>query len=64
MNRAMALLKETHLRIKQVSYAVGYRNVSNFNHDFRKFTGLSPHEYRKQIQTRDYKNFSYPLKTI
>jgi two-component system response regulator YesN len=53
IDRAKALLKETSLRIKQVSYAVGYRNVSNFDHDFRKLVGLSPHEYRKRIQIQD-----------
>lgn len=34
--------------IKQVSYAVGYRNVANFDHDFRRLVGLSPGEYRTQ----------------
>jgi len=52
--KAKLLLKETSLSIKQVSHSVGYRNVSNFDHYFRKFVGSSPQEYRKQTQIYTY----------
>jgi two-component system response regulator YesN len=48
INKAKVLLKETSLSVKEVSYAVGYRCVSNFDHDFKRLVGLSPLEYRKR----------------
>ena len=48
IDKAKVLLKETSLSVKEVSYAVGYRCVSNFDHDFKRLVGLSPLEYRKR----------------
>jgi two-component system response regulator YesN len=50
IDKSKVLLKESSLSIKEVSYAVGYRNVSNFDHDFGKSVGLSPREYRRQTK--------------
>lgn len=50
IDKTKVSLKETSLSVKEISFKTGYRNVSNFDHDFRKFVGLSPREYRKLTQ--------------
>lgn len=47
IKRAKELLRDDTLSIKEVSYKAGYKYISNFNHDFKKQTGLAPLEYRK-----------------
>jgi len=48
--KAKSLLKNDLLSIKEISYKVGYKHVSNFNHEFRKQTGLSPTKYRNYFR--------------
>lgn len=47
MEKAKNFLENTELLIKQIAYHVGYRDLSNFNHDFKKTFGTSPSEYRR-----------------
>ena len=47
MTNAMNLLENTDYNITQISYAVGYENVSYFRRLFQKHTGLTPGEYKK-----------------
>jgi AraC-like DNA-binding protein len=47
MKRAKNFLENTDLLIKQIVYQVGYRDLSNFSHDFRKIFGTSPSKFRK-----------------
>lgn len=35
-------------RISEIGYSVGFRDMSNFNHAFRREFGMSPREYRRQ----------------
>jgi len=46
--RAKKLLTETDLSIIRVSQMTGFREPTRLNHFFRKHTGLTPSEYRKQ----------------
>ena len=46
VEKAQHLLKTTHLKIYEVSEAVGYSDVKYFNKIFKDFTGLTPAEYR------------------
>lgn len=46
VRKAQQLLKDTHLKIYEVSEAVGYSDVKYFNKIFKDFTGLTPAEYR------------------
>lgn len=39
-----------NLKIIAVAYDVGFNNKASFNTNFKKFTGMSPSEYRKQKQ--------------
>ncbi|NIO48449.1 MAG: helix-turn-helix domain-containing protein [Candidatus Aminicenantes bacterium] len=50
IKEAKSLLKNDLLSIKEISYKVGYKHVSNFNHEFRRQTGLSPTKYRNYLK--------------
>ncbi|MEN1760297.1 response regulator transcription factor [Anoxynatronum sibiricum] len=47
IEKAKVLLKESDLRILDVSLMVGYNDVKYFTKSFKKHTGLQPNEYRK-----------------
>ena len=53
MNQAGDLLTDTLLSIKQVAAAVGYNHVSDFDHHFRDFYGMTPTNYRIRSQPID-----------
>ena len=44
--RAEGLLREPRVPISEVSYLVGYGEPSNFHRAFRRWTGLTPAEWR------------------
>jgi YesN/AraC family two-component response regulator len=48
IEKAKFLLCNTQLSIKEIAYDVGFRNLSHFNHLFKRVTALSPSEYRYQ----------------
>lgn len=48
IHRAMDILKDSHLPIAEVGELCGFSNPSHFARVFRKKTGLSPTEYRRQ----------------
>lgn len=48
MEKAKEMLEETHNKIVNISYAVGYPNVSYFCQSFREYFGVSPQRYRDQ----------------
>lgn len=45
---ACRLLQQTDTSVAEISLAVGYGNLANFNRQFLKETGLSPTAYRRQ----------------
>lgn len=47
MEKAGELLKNTNMKVAQVSEKVGFSNVSYFCRSFREFYGSSPEAYRK-----------------
>lgn len=47
MIEAEKLLIDLEKEITDISQDVGFSNPSNFSRSFKKFTGLSPSEYRK-----------------
>ena len=49
MERAQRLLRETLLPVTQVAAQVGYANYAGFSVAFRKQTGRSALDYRRQI---------------
>ncbi|NEN83123.1 response regulator [Paenibacillus elgii] len=46
IDKAKQLLKSTHLKVYEISEAVGYGDVKYFNKIFKDLTGLTPAEYR------------------
>jgi AraC-like DNA-binding protein len=43
---AALLIVQTHERISQIAYSVGFGDVSNFNHAFKRRFAMSPRQYR------------------
>ncbi len=47
MDRARSLLQTPALSVTQIGIRIGFRETSSFTRAFRKFTGLTPTEYRR-----------------
>jgi AraC-like DNA-binding protein len=47
IHEAKSLLSQTPLRVKEVSFRLGYSDVSHFTNFFKKKTGTTPALYRK-----------------
>ena len=47
IDRAKQLLLESSLPISEISLQVGYTNFSHFTKIFRRFTGITPSDYRR-----------------
>lgn len=52
MSKAKELLSATAMRSSEIASAVGYNDPHYFSYLFRKQTGVTPSEYRKQIQEK------------
>lgn len=50
VNEAKRLLAETDLRVIEISQQVGYENEKHFMKIFKSVSGVSPTEYRKNMQ--------------
>jgi AraC family transcriptional regulator len=48
IDRARGLLEMAALSVTQIGIQIGFREASSFTRAFRKFTGLTPTEYRRQ----------------
>lgn len=48
VNWAKYYLANSHLRVSETAFLVGFGNLSHFNHVFRQSTGLAPTQYRRQ----------------
>ena len=47
MDRARSLLQRSVLTVTQIGIQIGFRETSSFTRAFRRFTGLTPTEYRR-----------------
>jgi two-component system response regulator YesN len=48
LHKAAALLLETNLSVKEISYVVGYKHPSSFIRAFERFFGQAPTYYRQR----------------
>lgn len=53
MKEAKRLLEETDLRVNEISQRIGYDNEKHFMKTFKSVCGVSPSEYRKNMQFKD-----------
>lgn len=44
------LLEQQNIKVYEISEQVGYKNVDYFHKKFKKYVGISPAEYRKQLR--------------
>lgn len=51
---ARILLSETNDSVIEIAINVGFNTRQNFGQIFRKFTGMTPSEYRKQQKQKEY----------
>jgi transcriptional regulator GlxA family with amidase domain len=49
MSRAMTLVQETRLSLKEIAWRVGYRHSSNFARDFKLEYGIRPMTARASV---------------
>ncbi|MFK7691844.1 helix-turn-helix transcriptional regulator [Paenibacillus sp. HJGM_3] len=47
IRKAKQLLQKPDIRIQDAAALVGYQNINSFNRMFKKFTGVTPSEFRK-----------------
>ncbi len=52
MNEAKRLLAETDMRVIEISQQGGYENEKHFMKIFKSVSGVSPTQYRKNMQFR------------
>ena len=52
VGRACRLLAESEAKIIDIAMECGFANVANFNRRFLEIAGLTPHDYRRQFQSR------------
>lgn len=50
INQAKILLEDDSLKISEVASLVGFENFTYFSTTFKKYTGLTPNQYRKETQ--------------
>jgi two-component system response regulator YesN len=50
IKKAKELLRTTTLKAFEICYQIGYNDPHYFSHVFRKNTGLTPKEFRLQVQ--------------
>lgn len=61
IEHAKHLLEDSQLNVKDVGYQTGYEDLSYFRNMFKKYTGLTPADYKKQFSFKHEGNL--PLST-
>ena len=53
MEEAMNELNSSSLNIKEICLNVGYSDPNYFSRSFKKYTGMTPGEYRAQLTNKE-----------
>jgi len=53
LSKAKELLKATNWPVTEICFAVGFENVSHFVRIYKKFSGMTPTEFRKSLAHQD-----------
>ena len=56
IKKACSILSETDMTCARTAYECGFRNLSNFNRQFKKSVGVTPVEYRKHTADPERKS--------
>ena len=48
-NSCQLLSKESEMSVAQISYASGFKNLSNYNRKFKSIKGVTPSEFKKRL---------------
>ena len=48
LEKAKEYLRETDMKIYEVAEALGFENITYFSRFFKKYTNLSPKEYKEK----------------
>lgn len=49
LHEAKVLIQQAHLSLTDIAERLGYSHLSHFSRQFKRWTGISPLEYRKQL---------------
>jgi len=49
LHEAKVLIQQAHLSLTDIAERLGYSHLSHFSRQFKRWTGISPMEYRKQV---------------
>lgn len=49
INKAISLLTESNMNISEIANSLQYQDIMQFSHQFKKVTGKSPNQFRKDI---------------
>ena len=58
IKKACRLLLESSMSMTETAFECGFRNISNFNRQFKKLVGCTPCEYRKHSGSANYSQAS------
>ena len=50
---ARRYLRDRKLPVSEVAWLLGYQEVSSFTHAFKRWTGMTPRQFRSSDQLRD-----------
>ncbi len=57
IDRACAMIRKEDISMEEIGFRVGYQTQSTFNRNFKRLTGCSPHQWKKDGHDHGMKNY-------